>query len=231
MPRSATKEKMDLKKRWLALWKHIGGKTDGEAEWAEIVLRYTEPHRAYHVLAHIEHCLRELDDVRVKRLLMGPAAVEVALGLHDIINDTDLEAVKRKDNEEKSAKLWLKMAHDGSIPEVFANHVVQLILPTSHDNTVAYSHDGFYVLDIDLAILGRPALEFDNYEDQVRSEYAWASDEDFAKGRRSIIAGFLARPYGIYLTQFFRDKYEKQAQRNLRYSVACLSDRLDARAF
>ena len=93
-------EEIDMKARWLALWKRIGGKTDGEAEWKKIVAHYSQPHRAHHVLLHIEHCLRELDEVKAKRnLLINPDAVEVALWFHDIVNDTTAEAIRRKDNE------------------------------------------------------------------------------------------------------------------------------------
>ena len=220
------KEEMQLKKRWLALWKRIGGKTDGDAEWAEIVARYAESHRMHHVLLYIEHCLRELDEVKAKRnLLINPDAVEVALWFHDIVNDTTAEAISRKDNEKKSAELWLKIAKKGQVPEAFRDYVAKLILPTNHSDP-AYGLDGRYVQDIDLAILGRPWREFDDYEDQIRFEYSWASDEDFAKERKEILGKFLARPLGIYTTQFFKEKYEMQARRNLKYSIARLSDRL-----
>src|SRR3989344_2373122 len=119
---------IDMKARWLALWKRIGGKTDGGAEWAEIVARYAEPHRGHHVLLHIEHCLWELDEVKAKRnLLINPDAVEVAFWFHDIVNDTTAEAIRRKDNEKKSAELWLKIAKKGQVPEAFRDYVAKLI--------------------------------------------------------------------------------------------------------
>lgn len=91
---------MQSKQRRLALWKYIRVQGDAEGVYADLVARYTKPHRAYHTPAHIEHCLEELKQVR--HLVANPDAVEMALWYHDAIYDT-----RAKDNKEKSAKLAL----------------------------------------------------------------------------------------------------------------------------
>ena len=68
---------------------------------------YSEPHRCYHNLAHIEDCLGEFD--RAKQLATDPAAVELAIWFHDAVYDP-----RAADNEERSAELakdWLSDLH------------------------------------------------------------------------------------------------------------------------
>ena len=49
------------KQRWNTLWKSLGARGDAEATYNDLVNRYSEPHRAYHTLAHIGHCLDEFE--------------------------------------------------------------------------------------------------------------------------------------------------------------------------
>ena len=73
-------------------------------------------------------------------------------------------------------------------------------------------------MDVDLAILGAPPERFDEYERQIRAEYAHVSDEAFRAGRMKVLQVFLARP-GIYSTDRMRKDFEDQARRNLRRSI------------
>lgn len=63
--------------RWTTLWKHLGAQGDASVAYNDLVARYSEPHRAYHTLEHIGHCLDELEQVR--HLAINPDAVELAL--------------------------------------------------------------------------------------------------------------------------------------------------------
>ena len=76
-------------------------------------------------------------------------------------------------------------------------------------------------LDMDLAILGSPAAEFDAYEREVRREYGWVAEPTWIAGRRAVLMGFLARPE-IYITAQFRTTYEAAARRNLTQALARL---------
>jgi predicted metal-dependent HD superfamily phosphohydrolase len=44
---------------WLSLWKVLGARGDPNAIYSNLLAHYSEPHRAYHNLHHISHCLRE----------------------------------------------------------------------------------------------------------------------------------------------------------------------------
>jgi predicted metal-dependent HD superfamily phosphohydrolase len=78
--------------------------------------------------------------------------------------------------------------------------------------------DQKFLVDIDLAIFGQPDDVFDEYERNVRIEYAWVDDVTYAKTRTGILGKILARTY-IYWTPYFFEKYEVQARANLTRSI------------
>ena len=163
--------------------------------------RYAEPHRRYHTLEHIEHCLREFDPRQARE----PEAVELAIWFHDAVYDT-----RRSDNEERSAAWLLEL-----MPE--AKRAAELILATKHHR--ASTPDEALLVDVDLAILGQSKERFDRYEKQIREEYAWVPGLLFRRKRRKILRGFLERPF-IYGTEAFRAKYEAAARANLLRSTS-----------
>ena len=76
--------------------------------------------------------------------------------------------------------------------------------------------------DIDLSILGREVKRFDEYEHQIRQEYAWVPELTFIEGRFAVLKKFLERE-SIYATDFFRQKYEAQARANMTRALRRLS--------
>ena len=98
--------------------------------------------------------------------------------------------------------------------------MVDLILATKHNRPV--SGDAALLVDIDLAILGKPADEFDRYDAAIRQEYAWVSEEAYRAGRSKVLQSFLDRTT-IYQTEFFRNLYEAQARTNLQRVLHILS--------
>jgi predicted metal-dependent HD superfamily phosphohydrolase len=95
-----------------------------------------------------------------------------------------------------------------------------VLLLARHDAQPA-GGDAQVLVDIDLSILGAATERFDEYERQVRFEYAWVAPDAFREGRGRILEQFLARPT-IYGTPFFRERLEDQARRNLARSLAQL---------
>ena len=82
--------------RWNRLLTALGI-VAGESECFDALLAaYSEKHRHYHTIKHIDHCLRELDGA--KSLAHDPAEVELALWFHDAIYDPHSSK-----NEERSA--------------------------------------------------------------------------------------------------------------------------------
>jgi predicted metal-dependent HD superfamily phosphohydrolase len=99
-----------------------------------------------------------------------------------------------------------------------------MILASKH-KSVSHNIGSKMLCDIDLAILGQSQEVFDEYEIQIRSEYNWVSETDFVKGRSKVLQSFLNRPK-VYSMEFFREKYEEQARKNLAHSIEQLSHRL-----
>ncbi|MBI4175643.1 MAG: N-methyl-D-aspartate receptor NMDAR2C subunit [Candidatus Aenigmarchaeota archaeon] len=199
--------------RWLEFWKRIGAKGDPQKAYYMLEGLYSVQQRAYHNLSHIGRCLDEYHPAR--HLPEHPDEVEMALWFHDAFYDT-----MAADNETRSAQLAYRISRDIGLPDLFAGNVHDLILETRHIVT-PFDIDSQVLADVDLSILGTPEVEFDEYENNIRKEYRWVPDWQFRAGRAKILGDFLARP-SIYSTEFFREKYEGQARRNIERSLARL---------
>ena len=199
-----------MKDRWLTFWTRAGAAGDPLPPWELLSTRYGEPHRAYHTLRHVAHCLDEFEEVRA--LARNPVAVEMALWYHDVVYDP-----RAKDNEERSAGIASAAAVAMGLPAATGLRVADLVRVSTHTG-LAPDPDAQLFADVDLSVLGRPAEAFDEYERQIRVEYAWVPEPAFRTARAAILKSFLDRP-SIYGSEFFRRKYEESARRNLSSSL------------
>ncbi len=167
---------------------------------------YHQFFRHYHGFNHLADCFNHLDEI--KETLAQPAVVEYALWFHDIVC-----VPNSKSNETVSAVVADYAADQLGVAREFSRQATNLILLTSHKET-ADSQEGAYLLDIDLAVLGRDWDGFLCYEEQIRDEYSHLDTGTYQQGRRQIIEQFLGKP-AIYQTDYFREKYEQAARRNL----------------
>lgn len=198
-----------MKELWLALAARLGLTDTAAAQaWPRLVAAYATPPRAYHNLDHIAHCLAEFATVRY--LATAPNAVEAALWFHDAVYDP-----QRHDNEAASAEFATQelAAVDASL----LTTVQRLIRATTHAQAPTDTDEAL-MLDVDLAILGQPAAQFDAYERGIREEYAWVPDALFREKRAEILRGFLARP-SLYHTPALHTRYEAAARTNLQRSL------------
>ena len=198
---------------WQDMWRRLGASASDDALFDRLVECYSEPHRSYHTMQHLEECLTHLESVRL--IAERAAEVEVALWFHDAIYNT-----RKKDNEKRSAE-W---AHDSALAAGLADdqasRLYELVMATMH-NAVPAGTDASVLVDIDLAILGAAVERFDEYEVQVREEYSWVLRPLYRAGRKKILQEFASRE-SIYSTEYFRDNYEAQARRNIARSLARL---------
>lgn len=198
-----------LEQRWDAQWPTTAAQTRREV-FQQLIAAYTSRDRHYHDLRHIADCLREFDSV--KHLAHDPHAIEVAIWFHDVVYDG-----ARQDNEERSAEIADEALQRLGASTALRRDVEALILFTRHDRDPDTS-DGKLIVDIDLASLGRSAEVFDANGRAIRQEYANVPEEDFRKGRASLLGMFLSRPR-IYMTDEFFNRYEQQARQNLQRSL------------
>jgi predicted metal-dependent HD superfamily phosphohydrolase len=205
-----------LEASWRRAWADVGVAAADAALLQRLLAAWREPHRRYHTLQHLAECVAAFAATR--GLAQRPGEVELALWFHDAIYD-----VHRHDNEARSAD-WARDALAGAGAAAgAATRVHELVLATRHA-AAAQTPDAKLLVDIDLGILGAPALRFAQYEAQIRDEYAWIDDATFRRRRREVLTGFLARPT-IYATDHFRTLLETAARANLERSIAQLEDR------
>ncbi len=191
---------MDLQRRFERCWLA----PDARAVFEQLVRRWSEPHRHYHTLEHLEECLAWLD------LVGGSRELELALWFHDAIYEP-----AKTDNEAASAALFARHATAGQLVE----RVSALILATA---THAGEGEGDAALlsDIDLAILGAPPARYARFERDVRREYGQYDEATYAAGRRAVLSSFLER-LAIYRTPYFQ-RLEAQARDNLARALSAL---------
>jgi len=194
------------RERWTRLASEVGlPDAARDAAFRELSERYSESHRHYHNAQHICECLAEFD--AVSRSCKNKTAVELAIWFHDAIYDP-----RAPDNEERSAALAASFL-EGPLRQA----VESLIMVTKHTASPT-DPDAKLLVDIDLAILGKPGKRFWEYEQQIRAEYAWVPQEVFAAKRAVILESFLARPT-IYSNAHFKNAYEVKARGNLTQAI------------
>jgi len=195
---------------WAALWRNIGASGDPSPWYDRLAAAYSEPHRRYHNQQHIAECLAEFDPAH--HLAKQPDAVEFALWFHDVVYEP-----KAGDNEERSAELAVSCLAQANLAETFVEGVRKIVIATKHHEAQPGS-DEAVMIDVDLSILGQGEKRFAEYEEQIRHEYDWVPAVVFALKRAEILESFLARK-NIFNTDFFREKYEGHARRNLQASI------------
>jgi len=193
-----------LKERWLALCAGFN-LNDAESQWLRILHAYQEPNRAYHNLDHIEHCLDLLDEHDA--FAENPDALAFAIWFHDIVYDTHAT-----NNEEVSAQRAADFLADHPLQQT----VSEMILATRHTGGFLPNDQGI-LCDIDLAILGAPPLDYDDYATKIRREYAWVDAEIYAQKRTQVLQQFVDS--GVYTTVIFDDDRESQARTNLQREI------------
>jgi predicted metal-dependent HD superfamily phosphohydrolase len=200
--------------RWRSTWRGLGVEPPADAVHVDLLARYAEPHRRYHTVQHLDECFARLDETAA--LAEHLHEIELALWFHDAVYDTH-----RFDNEAQSAAQARQAATAAGLSVDTVARVEALILATRHDAAAA-TPDATLLVDVDLAILGAPDARFDEYERQVREEYAWVPEDVFRRERRKILERFLQRPR-LYGTALFHERFDAAARVNLARSIAQLA--------
>ena len=199
---------------WLAAWGFLGVGPPPSGEWDRLAAAYGAQDRAYHNQRHLNECFEHLAAVREE--LAEPAEVMLALWFHDVVYDS-----RRPDNEERSAAWAREVMRTAGCAATTIEAVSALILSTAHHAPPELG-DGRFLIDIDLAILGAAPERFDEYEGQIRREYAWVEEAAFREGRAEVLRRFLDRP-SVFATDHFRARFERRARANMTQSLQHLT--------
>ncbi|MFA5986649.1 MAG: hypothetical protein WC819_04865 [Parcubacteria group bacterium] len=198
-----------MEKYFMHICKKFGTEKRCSDTYTKLVATYRTPARFYHTFyGHIAFCIAELKDVPT-RLINDRETVAMAIFMHD--------AFPQSGDEKRSATFATALCREMGMPDTFGEKVANLILSTTH-NTCPADNDAKVIIDIDLTIFGQSTEIFDTYEKNIRKEYSHIPADIFARERAKILRRFLHRPF-IFLTEYFREKYEKQAKSNLRRSI------------
>lgn len=205
-----------LQTEWQALGMAIGA--DGD-QWqgvlSRLIARWSEPHRTYHDVRHLEDVLLALDQLSVRGEDIASETL-LAAWFHDAVYQGD------PSDEAESAALAVSELQQVGLDSGLMDRVREHILATSPSNEITDPPPVLaHLLDADLWIFAAGRERYEGYRDAVRAEYAHVSEADFAVGRAAILRGYLERPR-IYFTPFAQELWEARARRNLSRELGLL---------
>ncbi|QLF83406.1 hydrolase [Rhodococcus phage NiceHouse] len=187
-----------------------------------ILGNYANPDRYYHNFKHIGLMLDGLDrhfyddftwqcaPAHLRRRTPVYEQLKQAIVYHDVIYDA-----RRTDNEERSADCAadeLQCDYDTD----WIDSVRRLILVTKTHNPQPNSSPEKIIVDLDLA--GLASHNYIRHSQQIRKEYAFATDEQWYHGRKAFLDSFLNRE-SIYHTQIGLRRWEDDARRNMQLEL------------
>jgi|JRYD01.1.fsa_nt_gb predicted metal-dependent HD superfamily phosphohydrolase len=199
-----------LEQSWSRAWEHLQLSPPGDL-FSTLIAAYNEPHRSYHSLQHLKECVAHFSEAI--DLAVQPGEVELALWFHDAIYD-----IRGQHNELRSAEWAKQILIQAGAGTGVQQRVHGLIMATRHD-AIPRDSDQQLIVDIDLAILGATPARFNEYDEQVRTEYSWVPSFLYNMKRKDVLRSFLIREQ-IYSTCRFRELYEHQARVNLQTAVS-----------
>lgn len=183
-----------------------------------LVQAYATPARAYHHFGHVRDVLEHYREVAEGPGWRQPAEVALAVLYHDAVYEAG-----RSDNEARSAQLAVEeIARWLPGQGIDSARVSELIGLTARHGALDASQvdaEAALFLDCDMAILGAAPDAFDAYHRGIAAEYrghvpGWL----FKIKRRTFLKDLLGRER-IFLSDFFHERYDAQARRNLRRAV------------
>ncbi|RVX42427.1 putative metal-dependent HD superfamily phosphohydrolase [Nonomuraea polychroma] len=193
----------------------MGGSAASRALGAELIARWSEPHRRYHDLAHLAAVLDAVDELAGEA--QDLAAVRLAAWFHDAVYDG-----RPGWDEERSAQLAQSRLSRCGVPATRVAEAARLVrLTAAHDTLADGDANGAVLCDADLAVLGRPGYEA--YAAAIRQEYAHVPDDLFRAGRAEVLRRLLATPR-LYRTAQAAGLWEERARANMTAELAGLTE-------
>ena len=219
-----------LEEKFKTLWRYSGCDDNYQNGFQELVVKYNRPKRYYHTFdGHIKFCVRTFFEHIVFQV-KNPICVLWQLILHDAVMDfrrsDEMNCEAREYvlgyNDIRSAEHAREFLSKYGASAIVVDKVIKAIVYHDHRQN-PHDEDISFGLDADLFILAQSQDVFDEYESNIRKEYAWVEELAFRKGRSEILSNFLNNRPSIFLTSYFKNKYEKQARKNLRKSILKLN--------
>lgn len=183
----------------------------------EILLAaYSAPDRFYHNLEHLIEMFAVAG--RLALFCDDPYVVQLAIWFHDAVYDP-----RGVDNENRSAELAALLLGPLGVPAGVLERLTRMIRLTSLSQyQPPGDRDTAALLDADLAILGTNADRYHRYAADIRREYGWLSDAEYAVARQGVLQHLLNRTR-IYSHELIFLEREYQARINLTEEITRLT--------
>jgi predicted metal-dependent HD superfamily phosphohydrolase len=209
-------ENLKLEKDFIGMLSQLSQENEKvETVYKKLVTLYSSEGRYYHTLKHIQAMLRFLEER--KERITNFKALFLATWYHDAIYNS-----QSKTNELDSAEMMKQdLVMLGIDDEELIQVIRQLILATQKHQPMAGNTDCDIFLDGDLSILSRSEHVYAVYTSNIRKEYSWVPEDEYKKGRRSVLENFLQRDR-IYFSENM-EQAEIVARKNLREEISQLS--------
>ncbi|MDJ0735582.1 MAG: hypothetical protein QNJ47_16235 [Nostocaceae cyanobacterium] len=179
-----------------------------------IAIAYSSSHRHYHTLNHIYHILSVIETLQT--YTQNLANVQLAAWFHDIVYNTHAN-----NNEEKSAEYAGILLSNLDLPIRVITNIQSLIMNTKYHQIAEDDFDSKVLIDADLAILAAKPVEYRQYANAIRQEYAWVPEAGYITGRTQILQKFLQRER-IYSTPLMFEFGEESARSNIKAEIQFL---------
>ncbi|GAA1666660.1 hypothetical protein GCM10010977_06510 [Citricoccus zhacaiensis] len=182
---------------------------------ADLLARWSEPHRHYHDRSHLLAVLRAIDVLVRHGEDCGrwTRSVKLAAWFHDAVYRGD-PALPAGQDEEDSAVLAEQSLSELGLPDPEIDETARLVRMTATHDPDLGDRTGAVFSDADLEVLGRSRGDYSRYLTAVRQDFAHVPDADFAAGRAGVVQSLLALD-PLYRTATGTRLWERNARRNL----------------
>lgn len=222
-PETGEEERASRMKKLKAHWDTATAEAmkHSDASWFndKIVKMYSEQGRYYHTLVHLEEMFGYLEQSDYIDIGADYQALVLAIFFHDVVYDP-----KSATNEEDSAKLFEAFCSNVGIEDELKSRVVRYILATKQHTATEDNACAQFLLDIDMAVLGKQQDAYWKYAALIRREYSFVEHDVYCEKRAEVLKGFLEQP--IFGTKVMKDALEKQARENLEAEIESLERRV-----
>ena len=185
---------------------------EAKSAWPTIARAYAG--RAYHNLNHLTEMLGHYHSITPDLAPAAPPIFGIALIYHDIVYRAG-----RADNEAKSADMAVAALQAAGIDLDGQTYCRDLIMATK--THLPNNDDEGLLVDLDLAVLARPAKGYDTYTKAIRKEFSVFPGFLYRPGRKKALLHFLEQP-NIYYHPSFRERWELPARENILREVEYL---------
>ena len=182
-----------------------------------IVAAYSQPHRHYHTVKH----LNEMLELTGKHVVLNKQAFLAALLFHDVVYEPQRSApgYVGLSNEQESALLCKQILQIGGVGAATIERAQELILMTETHKAPEGDEEALLFMDIDMAIVGAPERRYREYAGQNAREYLSAfTPEQYLMGRSAFLTHAQDGKTPIFKTKHFTER-EQQADANIAWEL------------